>query len=168
MAIEIYIGLGSNMGDRKKNLSDALDFMQEKCSIERVSSLYETEPVGYEDQAWFLNCVAMAKTQLSPLELLLFLQSLEARLGRVRTVRNGPRPIDLDILLYGQDVLCMSGLLVPHPGMHERRFVLQPLTEITPECLHPVLGKTVQELLEQIGKDKSVQMVPGVFFVKKQ
>lgn len=160
----VYIGLGSNLGDRKQNLQNALSLMQKQCSVQKVSSLYETEPVGYERQEWFLNCVAMVQTLLDSLELLLFLQSIERDLGRIKIVQNGPRIIDLDILLYDQEVLSAHGLFVPHPGMHERRFVLEPFAEINPQQRHPVLGKTVRELLLRLEDEKAVRMIPGVFF----
>jgi len=126
----IYIGLGSNLGNKEENIHGAIEFIREKCEILKTSSLYEAEPVGYKDQDWFLNCVIKAETSLSPRELLRFLQSIESKLGRVLTVKNGPRIIDLDILFYNGVVVQEDDLVIPHLRLHERLFVLMPLCEI--------------------------------------
>jgi len=147
-----YIGLGSNLGDRKKNLDDAVRLLSGMPGIEavKVSSYYETEPVGYEEQGLFINAVARVETSLSALGLLRACQNIEIRLGRVRTVRWGPRTIDLDVLLFGTSIIDTPELEVPHPLMHERAFVLEPLCELDPDVLHPVLKKTAKELLASL------------------
>lgn len=151
-AVTAYIGLGSNLGDRKKNLDDAVRLLSGMRGIEavKVSSYYETEPVGYEEQGLFLNAAARLETTLTPRELLDVCQDIEIRLGRVRTVRWGPRTIDLDILLFGDATIDTPELEIPHPLMHERAFVLKPLCELDPDVIHPVLRKTVKELLANL------------------
>lgn len=145
-----YIGLGSNMGDRKSNLDDALRLLDEADGVRvvKASSYLETEPVGYVEQGLFLNAAAEVETELPPEGLLAVCHEIENRLGRIRTVRWGPRTIDLDILLYGDMVIDSESLKVPHPLMHEREFVLGPLNEIAPDALHPVLNLTVNQLLK--------------------
>ncbi len=147
-----YIGLGSNLGNRKSNLDDAVSLLSEAPGVDsvKVSSYYETEPVGYEEQGLFLNAAARVETSLSPGELLKVCHDIENQLGRVRTVRWGPRTIDLDILLYNGLVIDSPELEVPHPLMHERAFVLQPLCELDPDVVHPVLKKTAKELLNSL------------------
>ncbi len=151
-----YIGLGSNMGDRAKNINDAVAMLgsAEDVSVSNLSSFYETEPVGYTDQGPFINAAAEVNTTLTPRELLAKCMRIEADLGRVRTVRWGPRTIDLDILLYADLVIDEPDLKVPHPLMHEREFVLAPLAEIAPDVLHPVLEKTIKELLDSLRSGK--------------
>jgi len=150
--VAAYLGLGSNLGDRESNLKSAVEMLRVSGGIlaVRASSFYETEPVGYVDQPGFLNAAAEVETTLSPEELLRLCHDIEDRLGRVRTIRWGPRTIDLDILLYGDRVIDTEDLTVPHPLMHEREFVLRPLSEIAPGLPHPRLGKTVGELLDAI------------------
>lgn len=151
-AVTAYIGLGSNLGDRNKNLDDAVRLLSGMPGIEavQVSSYYETEPVGYEEQGLFLNAAARIETSLSAQELLYACQDIETRLGRVRTVRWGPRTIDLDILLFGSSIIDTPELEIPHPLMHERAFVLKPLCELDPDVIHPVLKKTAKELLASL------------------
>jgi len=151
-AVTAYIGLGSNLGDRKKYLDDAVRLLSGMPGIETVkaSSYYETEPVGNKEQGLFLNAAARIETTLSPKELLEVCQDIENRLGRVRTVRWGPRTIDLDILLFDASIIDMPELEVPHPLMHERAFVLKPLCELDPDVLHPVLKKSAKELLASL------------------
>jgi len=141
-----YIGIGSNLGNRGKNMEEAITLLKEKCGILKSSSIYETEPVGFKDQYWFFNCVVKVDTNLKPIELLDFLQSIEKRLKRVKTIKNGPRTIDLDILFYGDEIINNGRLIVPHPRLHERLFVLIPLKEIAPDLMHPVLKKTILQL----------------------
>jgi len=142
-----YIGLGSNVGDRFANLFDALGLLINGSMLKTVSSVYRTEPQGYEQQPDFLNCVVEAVTDMEPRDLLKDLKNIERLMGREATFRNGPRLIDLDILLYGDMVIDTSELIVPHPRLQERAFMLVPLCEIAPEIVHPVLHKTIRELL---------------------
>ncbi len=145
----IYLGLGSNIGDRQANLEAALAGLPAiGVRVTRASPVYETEPVDFTDQRWFLNLVVEAETELFPLQLLARLQRIERDLGRVRTVARGPRTLDIDILLYGQAVIQRPDLEIPHPRMAERRFVLAPLADLAPDLRHPVTRKTVRELLE--------------------
>lgn len=146
----VFIGLGSNMGDRRVNLSEALGRMSEKVSITRASAIYETEPWGFTDQPKFLNQVVKVQTELAPEALLNYLKRIEAEMGRESTFRYGPRCIDLDILFYDDRVIASEKLAIPHPSLHQRAFVLLPLSGIAPDLLHPVLKKTVRELLNEV------------------
>lgn len=132
---KVYLSLGSNIGDTKSNLLKTLELLKKKVDILKLSSFYETEPVGYKDQAWFLNIALMGETSLSPYELLHFCQSIEQEMGRVKLIRFGPRNIDIDILLYEGFVSDDETLSVPHPRMTGRAFVVEPLYEIAPELL---------------------------------
>jgi 2-amino-4-hydroxy-6-hydroxymethyldihydropteridine diphosphokinase len=142
----VYLSLGSNVGDREANLRAAI----QRLDPLRVSPIYETEPVDYKDQAWFLNVVVEAETALFPRQLLARTQRIECELGRVRTVPKGPRTIDIDILLYGDVVMRTTELEIPHPRMTERRFVLQPLADLTPDLRHPVTHMTVRAMLARL------------------
>ncbi len=148
-----FIGLGSNLGDREANLRQALDHLARTTdtSVVRASSLYDTEPVGVEDQPHFLNAVAQLETRLTPQQLLWNLMLIERRLGRVRSQRWGPRTLDLDLLLYEDLVIDEEDLQVPHPELTKRSFVLVPLVELEPLLLHPVTGETMLALLQQLG-----------------
>lgn len=148
---KVYIGLGSNLGRPLDNLHRAMELISSggQVRVTQVSSVYLTEPVGYEDQDWFHNAVAEIETALAPEELLKFLQETEARLGRVRTIRWGPRTIDLDILIYGDEKICTETLQVPHPRMAERGFVLAPLAEIAGDLVFAG-GQTVREMLKNL------------------
>ena len=148
--IEVYLGLGSNVGDREANLRKALGLLGEHVAIETTSSLYDTEPWGYLDQPRFLNCVCLGWTSLSPLSLLEEIKSIEARMGREPTFAGGPRLIDVDILFYGQEIVREIGLDVPHPRLEERTFVLVPLVEMAPDCVHPLLNMKVSEVLRRL------------------
>lgn len=154
----VYIGFGSNIGDRLVHIQDAIRALSETegITLQKISSVYQTEPVGYETQAQFLNGVAAIQTDLSPLSLLHILKDIETAVGRRHRIRWGPREIDLDILLYGDMCLQTEKLIIPHPEMHRRRFVLAPLAEIAPNLVHPVFQETVQSLLEHLEDDKSV------------
>jgi 2-amino-4-hydroxy-6-hydroxymethyldihydropteridine diphosphokinase len=151
-----YLSLGSNLGNKLRFLKEAISKIGEsnKIAINRVSSVYETQPVGYEEQEWFLNLVIEIKTSLVPRDLLDHVLSVEDQMGRKREIKWGPRNIDIDILLYDNQVMQSDRLTLPHPRMHERRFVLLPLAEIAPQLIHPQLKKSVKELLEGC-EDKS-------------
>ena len=142
----LYLSLGSNVGDREANLRAAV----ERLGAARVSPIYETEPVDYVNQAWFLNLVAEVETDLFPRQALAWTQRIERELGRVRTVPKGPRTIDIDILLFGGVVMRTKELEIPHPRMAERRFVLQPLADLAPDLRHPATGRTVREMLASL------------------
>lgn len=153
-----YLGFGSNLGDRRKRILTAMELLDrtEGVSVVSRSSLYETDPVGVTDQPPFLNAAAGVETTRSPRELLGLIREIEKTIGRTPTFRWGPREIDIDILLSDDCVINEEGLTVPHPRMHERAFVLIPLAEIAPEAVHPVLGKTVDELLSALGTSDGV------------
>jgi 2-amino-4-hydroxy-6-hydroxymethyldihydropteridine diphosphokinase len=144
----VYLGLGSNLGNREDALQQAITALQsDDLRIGRVSGVYETSPQDRTDQPWFLNLVAEAETDLLPVRLLLRTSTIERRLGRKRSVPKGPRTLDIDILLYGGAVVDCPQLVIPHPEMHRRRFVLEPLAELAPELRHPVSMRSVREML---------------------
>jgi 2-amino-4-hydroxy-6-hydroxymethyldihydropteridine diphosphokinase len=145
----VYLGLGSNLGKKEDQIQTAITLIRKNCKVERVSPLYLTEPVGFSDQEWFLNCVVEIDTDIVPQELLTLLKSIERKLGRKKTVQNGPRCIDIDILFYNDQVIQTKNLVIPHPMLHERLFVLQPMMDLNPGFMHPVLHKTIQELFEK-------------------
>ena len=145
----IHLGLGSNLGDRMDYITSAIGRLSQKMTITELSSVYETEPVGYKEQPLFLNAVLAAVTGLSPFDLLRFVKDIESDLGRKESFRNAPRIIDIDILLYGDEIIDSHQLIVPHPRMTERAFVLVPLVEIAPKLVHPIKGKTFLQLLKE-------------------
>lgn len=146
----VYLGLGSNLGDRTTNLRAAAAALSPQVTVLRSSAVYETEPWGYQDQPAFLNQVLEAETALAPLDLLAHLKQIEITLGRAPSFRYGPRLIDLDILFYGDQVIELPGLTIPHPRLAERAFVLVPLAELAPNLIHPLSGKTIRELAAAI------------------
>jgi 2-amino-4-hydroxy-6-hydroxymethyldihydropteridine diphosphokinase len=145
--IEIYLALGSNLGDRMSNLTAAVQRLSAKLTIKKLSSVYETEPVYFKEQPLYLNAALSAVTELEPSALFGFVKSIEIDLGRQPSFRNAPRLIDIDILFYGDRIIETPELIIPHPGIAERAFVLVPLAEIAPKIVHPVLRKRVSELL---------------------
>jgi 2-amino-4-hydroxy-6-hydroxymethyldihydropteridine diphosphokinase len=145
----VYLGLGSNIGDRERNLQRALEQLEAPdLRIVRASPVYETEPVDYTQQPWFLNQVAEAQTELFPMQLLARVARVERALGRVRAIAKGPRIIDIDILFFGRAIVRTSTLEIPHPGIAARRFVLIPLADLAPDLRHPATRKTVREMLD--------------------
>lgn len=147
----VYIALGSNLGDREENLRTALKHLEAKgVRVVKVSTFIETEPYGVTDQPGFINAVCQVATELPPLELLRLLLSIEQEMGRVRLRRWGERNIDLDLLLYEDTVLESEELTLPHPDMHNRDFVLLPLAELAPEVVHPLLGKNIFSLKNEL------------------
>jgi 2-amino-4-hydroxy-6-hydroxymethyldihydropteridine diphosphokinase len=150
-----YVGIGSNLGDRHQNCLRAIGMMRkvQGCEVSEISGWYLTRPVGVAEQEWYENGVARLQARISARELLVSLLSIEERMGRVRTGRWAPRVIDLDILLFGGDVIESEDLKVPHPLMHLRRFVLVPLAQLGPNLIHPSLGLTITELLMRLPED---------------
>lgn len=157
MQERVCIGLGSNLGNKQANLREALQRMGSFAELRLVSSLYRTEPVGFLNQDWFLNAAAIVHTALSPSDLLQALLRVEMQMGRVRTIRNGPRLIDLDLLLWERRVLAEDGLTIPHPRLAERHFVLMPLREVAGDLVHPLLGATVDSLCAALGPARGVE-----------
>jgi GTP cyclohydrolase IV len=148
--ITIYLSLGSNIGDRRYNLASALDALARKISIKTVSSIYDTKPVGNTLQPRFLNLVCEAETSLAAPDLLNFVKQIEKNMGREPGPVNGPRPLDIDILFYGNQVIELPGLIIPHPRLAERAFVLVPFAEIAPGFVHPVMGKNIRQMLRAL------------------
>lgn len=146
--VPVYLGLGSNLGDRKANLWEALHRLKERVAIDTLSALYETLPMGPLDQRWYLNAACGGMTDLKPKELLALVKEIEQGMGRVPTVRWGPRVIDIDILFYDSLVLRTPHLVIPHPGIPHRPFVLVPLADIAPHFIHPSLGESISALLK--------------------
>lgn len=146
----VYLALGTNLGEREQNLQVAIDALQAEMRLVKKSAIYVTPPWGFEDQSEFLNQVIEVRTNLEPLPLLAFLKDLETTMGRVKTFRNGPRLIDLDILFYGERLVAEPQLQIPHPRLQDRAFVLVPLCEIAPGLVHPRLNRSVRALLSQV------------------
>jgi 2-amino-4-hydroxy-6-hydroxymethyldihydropteridine diphosphokinase len=155
---DVYLALGANLGDREKNLREALKRIAAFVEITRVSSIYETEPWGVEDQPWFLNLVCAGTTALTPVDLLRRAKKIENEMGRVEGIRFGPRPIDIDILLYDRVIELSPALTIPHPRLHERAFVLVPLAEIAPTLVHPRLRLTIRTLLARLESKEEVRL----------
>jgi 2-amino-4-hydroxy-6-hydroxymethyldihydropteridine diphosphokinase len=145
-----FLSLGSNVGDRLARLREACERLQVAGEVVRISSYYETEPIEFTAQPWFLNCVVELRTEITPVELMRTLLRIERAMGRERNQAKGPRNIDLDLLLYDDETVTTAELTLPHPAMHARRFVLVPLAEIAPAAMHPILRKSAQQLLADL------------------
>jgi 2-amino-4-hydroxy-6-hydroxymethyldihydropteridine diphosphokinase len=142
----VFLGLGSNIGNKENYINKALTFISELYTVKKTSHLYLTEPVGNITQSWFLNCVVEIQTDVDPKKLLSIFKSIERKLGRTKTMKNGPRTIDIDILFYGDHVIKTKSLVIPHPLIQERLFVLQPIMDINPDFIHPVLKKSIHRM----------------------
>jgi len=159
---KVYLSLGSNVGDREVNLRTAIaELLGVGVQVTKESSIYETEPVDFLEQPWFLNCVVEGETEIEAVALLCELREIERRMGSKKLVARGPRLIDIDILVYGRETVDTPELQVPHPRMHLRRFVLEPLVEIAPELRHPSWNGTAAELLAKSADESVVRKVGG-------
>lgn len=153
----VYLSLGSNLGDRARNLETAIRSLSDLGTTVAVSSFYETEPMDLGSQPWFLNCAVKLDTEKMPRQLIAAILNLERSMGRQRLAPKGPRIIDIDVLLFGSSVIELPALTVPHPRLHERRFVLEPMVEIAPEARHPVLRRTMRELRDALPHGQKVK-----------
>lgn len=158
-AYKACIGIGANLGDKKKNIKNAVRLLKEKCEIVKSSPLYKTEPVGFKNQEWFVNCVVEIRTLLAPHRLIHLLKGIEKSMGRTKAIKYGPRIIDLDILYYGDLILKGKSLTIPHPRMHKRLFVLAPLRDISPDFIHPKLKKSVNDLIADLKRHEKVELL---------
>ena len=148
--VRVYLGLGSNLGNKLENIKKAISHIKKDLKIIKISPIYKTEPIGYKNQDWFMNCAVEIETKLPPLNLLSFLKSIEKKLKRKKTVRYGPRTMDIDILFYGDKALTTKILEIPHPRAHRRLFVLEPLMELCSEKVHPKFHLTIKNLQENL------------------
>ncbi len=153
----VYLSLGSNLGDRAANLNSAIKRLRTLGEVLQVSALYETEPVEFTAQPWFLNCAIDLRTEQTPQQLMSAILEIEQQMGRTRIQKKGPRSIDIDILLFGDSTVETDGLTIPHPGLQERRFVLEPLAEIAPDVCHPALKRTITELRDALPPGQAVR-----------
>jgi 2-amino-4-hydroxy-6-hydroxymethyldihydropteridine diphosphokinase len=160
-----YLGLGSNLGEREENLCQALALLSTKMNLEEVSSVYETEPVGYKEQPLFLNLVCRIATNLPPDELFHVAKDVETSMGRIPSFPNAPRIIDIDILFYEDRIMSTQDLIIPHPRLQGRAFVLIPLAEVAPDLVHPELGKSITQLANAVKGRKGVRKYKGGFHV---
>lgn len=145
---EVYLALGSNVGDKTKNLSDAIDLIGKNVQLLKTSRIYPSKPMGYKEQDIFLNMVVFGKTDMDLLSLFNFVKEIEKKIGRVDRFRWGPREIDIDILFYNDEIYNSDILVVPHPRLHERDFVLYPLMDINPDFVHPVFKEKIKDLFK--------------------
>jgi 2-amino-4-hydroxy-6-hydroxymethyldihydropteridine diphosphokinase len=159
MQDRVYLSLGSNVGDREDHLRGAITRLESIARVISVSSFYETEPMEVTNQPWFLNCAVKVETTKMPKQLMAAVLEIEQEMGRLRTMKKGPRAIDIDILFFGDAVVDSPEVTIPHPAMHERRFVLEPLAEIAPEARHPVFKRTVSEMLDVLPGGQTVRKV---------
>lgn len=155
---KFFLGLGANVGDKKRNIDLAIKLLKEKIKDVKVAPMYESKPVGYKNQANFLNTALKGFTDLSPLELLNFIKQIEVKVGRVKRFRWGPREIDIDILFYRNLIYKENSIQIPHPRLHERDFVLKPLLELEPEFIHPIFKKSLSELYDTL-KTKELSVI---------
>lgn len=156
-----FLSLGSNLGERETHLREAIARLKTAGNVVAISSFYETEPVEVTDQPWFLNCAIELETSQNPLQSMQTALQIERQMGRVRDQSKGPRIIDIDLLLFGDAVVDTPELTIPHPAMHQRRFVLEPLAEIAPGVRHPVLRKTIKQLLQELPAGQVVRRIPA-------
>ena len=154
---KVYLGLGTNLGEREENLRQAMELLEQGMILGQVSSVYETEPVGYKEQPLFLNLVCNGETELDPADFLDFAKGIEGKLGRKKSFRNAPRLIDIDILFYEDRVINAEDLIIPHPRICDRGFVLVPLAEIAPLFVHPVKNRTIRKLLSELIDSEQVR-----------
>jgi 2-amino-4-hydroxy-6-hydroxymethyldihydropteridine diphosphokinase len=159
MIKSVLLSIGSNLGDRRANLENALQLLGNLGQVSAVSSFYETEPVELTAQPWFLNCAVKLETNRMPKQLMKSILDIEREMGRQRKQKKGPRNIDIDILFFGNSVVEAQGLTIPHPALHQRRFVLEPLVEIAPEFRHPVFKRTVRELRDALPPGQTVSKI---------
>ncbi len=152
-----YLCLGSNLGDRERNLTQAVTLLSQKAKLQKLSSIYQTEPVGYIEQPLFLNLVCRIAVHLTPEELLCLAKDIETEMGRIPSFPNAPRPIDIDILFYDNKIIKTQNLTIPHPRLRDRAFVLIPLAEIAPQLVHPELGKSIARLAKTVEGQNGVQ-----------
>jgi 2-amino-4-hydroxy-6-hydroxymethyldihydropteridine diphosphokinase len=158
----VYLSLGSNLGDRTANLRQAIEKLSELGAVVAVSSFYETEPVEAGPQPWFLNCAVRLDTEKMPRQLIAAILNLEQTMGRQRRKERAPRTIDIDILLFGSSIVELPALTIPHPRLHERRFVLEPLAEIAPDARHPVFKRPIRELRDALAPGQQVRRLSSL------